>query len=391
MYSKKRHIISVIIACLLTFVITVVAGFAALFFIGYYSGIDMVVLAKEMILENYVDKLNEEQISAMDDMAISAMVASLDDPYSYYLSEELYERFEENNEEEYVGIGVTIEYDEEKKEVRITAVNGGSPAEKAGVIYGDILLGADDLTVEKHGYEAIVDYIKGGKRGEKVTVHVMRSGEEKSIEITRDTVTVGTITTEMIGGDVAYIKISNFQHNSVGDFANALADVKKNDAKSLIIDLRGNPGGYADSVIRMTDMLLPEGTIAYLEDNKGEREYFESDKNCIDIPMAVLINESTASAAELMTGSLQAYGKATVVGMKSYGKAVAQAPFMLTPETAIYLTTARYYTPKGECIDKKGITPDIEIDLPEELKAKASTLSYEEDVQLQAAIGIVKK
>ena len=259
------------------------------------------------------------------------------------------------------------------------------------MIFGDILLGADELTVKKHGYDAIVDHIKGGKRGEKVTVRILRGTEEKSIDVIRDTVSVGTISAEMLGGEIAYIKISNFQHNSVGDFANALVDVKKNNAKAMIIDLRGNPGGYADSVIKMTDMLLPEGTIAYLEDNKGQREYFESDKNCLDIPMAVLINESTASAAELMTGSLQAYGKATVVGMKSYGKAVAQAPFMLTPETAIYLTTARYYTPKGECIDKKGITPDIEVDLPEELKAKASTLSYEEDVQLQTAIGAVQK
>lgn len=391
MYSKKQHIISVIKACLITFVVTLVVAFAALLIISWYSGIDIVVAARELICENYVDELNDQQISDMNEAAIGAMVASLNDPYSYYFNEDIYDQFEENNEEEYVGIGVTIEYSDTEKLARVSAVNSGGPAEKAGVIFGDILLGADDLTVEKHGYNAIVDHIKGGKKGEKVVVRVLRGTEEKAIEVIRDTVSVGTITAEMLGEEIAYIKISNFQHNSVEDFEKALADVKKNNAKAMIIDLRGNPGGYADSVIRMTDMLLPEGTIAYLEDNKGQREYFESDKNCIDIPMAVLINESTASAAELMTGSLQAYGKATVVGMKSYGKAVAQAPFMLTEETAIYLTTARYYTPKGECIDKKGIMPDIEIDLPAELKAKASTLSYAEDVQLQTAIGAVKK
>lgn len=391
MYSKKKHIISLIKACVLTFLITIVAAFVAIIVIGYNSGIDIVVAARELIRENYVDELNEQQLSDMNEAAIGAMVSSLNDPYSYYFNEDVYDQFEENNEEEYVGIGVTIEYDDEKKSARVSAVNGGGPAEKAGVIFGDILLGADDLTVEKHGYEAIVDHIKNGKRGEKVTVHVMRGTEEKSIDVIRDIVSYETITAEMLGDEIAYIKISNFQHNSVVDFKNALADVEKNNAKAMIIDLRGNPGGYADSVIRMTDMLLPEGTIAYLENNKGEREYFKSDKNCVDIPMAVLINESTASAAELMTGSLQAYGKATVVGMKSFGKAVAQAPFMLTEETAIYLTTARYYTPKGECIDKKGIIPDIEIDLPEELKAQISTLSHEDDVQLQTAIGAVKK
>lgn len=391
MYSKKQHIISVIKACLITFVATVAVGVVALTIIGWYSGIDIVVAARELILANYVDELNEQQISDMNEAAIGAMVASLKDPYSYYFNEDVYDKFEEINKEEYVGIGVSIEYNNEKKVARVSAVESGGPAEKAGIISGDIVLGVDDLSVKKHGYNAILDHIKGGKRGEKVTVYILRGAEEKTIDIIRDTISLGTISAEMLGDEIAYIKISNFQHNSVEDFAKALGDVKKNNAKSLIIDLRGNPGGYADSVISMTDMLLPEGMIAYLEDNKGKREYFNSDKNCIDIPMAVLINESTASAAELMTGSLQAHGKATVVGMKSYGKAVAQAPLMLTEETAIYLTTSRYYTPKGECIDKKGITPDIEIDLPEELKAKASTLSYEEDVQLQTAIGAVKK
>ena len=136
----------------------------------------------------------------------------------------------------------------------------------------------------------------------------------------------------------------------------------------------------------MTDMLLPKGTIAYLENNKGERKYFESDARCLDMPMAVLINEGTASASELMAGSLQAYEKAVVVGKKSYGKAVGQVPIMLTEDTAIYLTTARYYTPKGECIDKLGIKPDIEAELPEELAPRISELTVSEDPQLKAAL-----
>ncbi len=211
-------------------------------------------------------------------------------------------------------------------------------------------------------------------------------GKDLTFDVARQVLTLDTITGKMLNNNIAYIKISEFQHNSVSDFSAALDDMTKKGAKGLIIDLRSNPGGYADSVIKMTDMLLPEGTIAYLEDNKGNKEYFESDKGCINIPMVVLVNEGTASAAELMAGSLQAYEKAKIVGMKTYGKAVGQAPYMLTEETAIYLTSARYYTPKGECIDKKGITPDIEIDLPDELKAQLSTLEDSEDVQFQVAI-----
>jgi len=394
LYSKKRHIITVLVACVITFVITAALALGVVITVNLHSGIDIVVAAREMVRENYVDQLSEQQISDMNEAAIGAMVASLKDPYSYYFNADMYDQFQENSEEEYVGIGITIEYSDIEKVARVSSVNRGGPAEKAGVIFGDILLGADELTVEKHGYEAIVDHIKNGKKGEKVTVHISRAStdasEKKSIEIVREVITVETIEAEMLDDGIAYIKISNFQHNSVEHFAKALFDVEKNGATGMVIDLRGNPGGYADSVIKMTDMLLPEGTIAYLEDNKGRKEYFESDENCIDIPMAVLINESTASAAELMTGSLQAYDKAVVVGKKSFGKAVAQAPFMLTEETAIYLTTARYYTPKGECIDKKGITPDIEIDLPAEQKAQLSTLSYAEDVQLQAAITAIK-
>ncbi|MBQ3181249.1 MAG: S41 family peptidase, partial [Clostridia bacterium] len=209
--------------------------------------------------------------------------------------------------------------------------------------------------------------------------------------VERRKITLNTISGKILNGNIAYIKISEFQHNSIADFSAALDDIKSKDAKGLIIDLRSNPGGYADSVIKMTDMLLPKGTIAYLEDNKGNKEYFESDKNCLDIPMVVLVNEGTASAAELMAGSLQAYEKAEIVGMKTYGKAVGQTPYMLTEETAIYLTSARYYTPKGECIDKRGIAPDVEIDLPEELKVSLSTLSDSQDVQLQVAIETVLK
>lgn len=386
MYSKKHIVLAVII----TFFATSILGA-----FGYYwrseMNVDVLTAAKNLVVDNYVDILTEEQINDMDDAAITAMVASLNDPYSYYFDMEDYDDFEEHNEEEYVGIGVNVEYNAKTKILTVTSPTAGSPAEKAGVLPQDIITGVDKLTIEKDGYDAVIDYIKGGSEGDVVTLHIIRANNAKEIQVKRETIVTKTVFPKMLDEAVGYIKITKFQHNSVEDFSSAIAELKTKDAKALIIDLRNNPGGYADSVLKMTDMLLPKGTIAYLEDNKGEREYFESDAKCINMPMAVLINEGTASAAELMSGSLKAYELATIVGKKSYGKAVGQAPIMLTEETAIYLTTARYYTPKGECIDKIGIVPDVEVELPAELAARLSDLKPNEDPQLSRAMEEIYK
>ncbi len=390
MYSKKQVIKAVAISCLITLLVSVL-GTSVYRKINDFLNEDVLQRAKRIITQNYVDKLTDEQINAMNDAALTAMVASLEDPYSYYFDMDRFDEFEENNKEEYVGIGISVVYDANDKTLTVTAPTAGGPAEKAGILPQDIILGVDDLTLEKDGYDAIISHIKSGKEGEVVTLYIKRDGKESEFGVERRKISLDTISGKMMSGNIAYIKISEFQHNSVADFSAALDDIKSKGVKGLIIDLRNNPGGYADSVIKMTDMLLPKGTIAYLEDNKGNKEYFESDDKSLDIPMVVLVNEGTASAAELMAGSLQAYDKAEIVGMKTYGKAVGQTPFMLTEETAIYLTSARYYTPKGECIDKKGITPDVEIDLPEELKVSLSTLTDDKDVQLQAAIETIMK
>jgi len=390
LYSKKHIVISIILSVAIT--LTSCVGIGILFLgTGLFSRNDDVLLrARKIITENYVDQLSDEEINEMNDAAIAAMVASLDDPYSYYLDADTYTKFEDNNKEEYVGIGVNVSYDSETKTLTVTAPTSGGPAEKAGIIPKDVIVGVDDLTVAEDGYDAIINHIKDGKEGETVKIDILREGVPLTVNVVRSVISLDTITFKMLDDDMAYIKISEFQHNSIEDFEKALEEMEEKGAKGLIIDLRSNPGGYADSVIKMTDMLLPEGTIAYLEDNKGEREYFKSDKNCIDIPMVVLVNEGTASAAELMCGSLQAYEVATVVGMKTYGKAVGQAPYPLTEDTAIYLTSARYYNPKGVCIDKKGIVPDVEVDLSDELKARLSTLTLEEDVQLKTGISTLE-
>ena len=387
MYSKKTIIltavISVITASLLTAIILLKTFTPALSNVLYR--------AENLISENYVDDLTEEQKEKMEDYAVSAMVASLEDPYSFYFDAENYDTFEENMQEEYVGVGVSVNFDSEKNQMVVISPTDNSPAQKAGILPGDIITKVDDIKVTKDNYNDVIEHIKGNgaKKGSKVTIFVLRGEKEKVFELSRDTISIDTVSHKMLDESVGYIRISEFKHNTVDEFKEALDFIKENKAKGFVIDLRSNPGGYADSVLEMTDMLLPEGTIAYLEDSKGEKEYFKSDKNWINLPMTVLVNEGTASAAELMAGSLKAHDKAKIVGKKTYGKAVGQTPYMLTRETAIYLTNARYYTPKGECIDKKGIKPDIEVDLPDEQKVNLSSLDASNDAQLKMAVEVL--
>lgn len=384
MFTKKH----IIITALVTFAATAVFAVAGTFFYLRFSSYDVVAQARNLICEHYVDPLSQEQVDKMNDYAISAMVASLEDPYSYYFDAATYESYEESTKEEYVGVGITVSFDTENNQMVVISPTDGSPAQKAGILPGDIVTQVDDLVVTQESYNDVVDHIRGegAAAGTSVQIHVLRDGEEKVFDIVRDIIPVDTVSFKMLDENIGYIRISEFQHSTVDEFAEALAGIQSAGAKGFVIDLRSNPGGYADSVLQMTDMLLPKGTIAYLEDNKGEKEYFYSDADHVDLPMAILVNEGTASASELMAGSVQAYEEATIIGTKTYGKAVGQTPYMLTKDTAIYLTNARYYTPKGECIDQKGITPDIEVDLPDELKANLTALDPAQDDQLRTAV-----
>ena len=384
MFSKKHIILTAIVTFFAT-LLCVCVGFIVWALHGNYYTIS---IARDIISECYVDPLTEEQQKKMEDYAITAMVASLEDPYSSYLNETAFDSYAETMEEEYIGVGVTVSYDTEADQLVVIAPTDGSPAQKAGILPGDVITKVDNLKVTAESYDAVIDHIRGdeAKKGSSVKMYILRNGKELEIDIIRDIIPLDTVSHKMLDDNVGYIRISSFKMGTVDEFDEGLSYVLENGAKGLIIDLRSNPGGYADSVIRMTDKLLPKGTIAYLENNKGEREYFYSDAKWINIPMVILVNEGTASASELMAGSTQALGVAKIVGMKTYGKAVGQRPYMLSEDTAIYLTDSRFYTPKGDCIDKKGITPDIEVDLPDDLKADISSLEISQDDQLRTAM-----
>ena len=385
MFRKKHLVITAAITAAVAWTLSAIVFFVANIF---FNNGDVLVRARKLIAENYVDPLTDEQIARMNDMAISAMVYSLGDPYSNYLNADALASYQEDKNEIYKGIGVSVNFNSEKEEMTVIAPYDNSPAQKAGILPGDIVKKVGDMAVTRDTYEAILEYIKAGEDDE-IDFVIQRGEEDLAFTVRREEIRRQSVTHKMYDGGIGYIRVSEFIHNTKEDFQAAIDDLQSQNMQALIIDLRNNPGGYADTVIDMTDSLLPEGVIAYLEDNQGRRQYFNSDENALEVPMAVLINQGTASASELLAGSLQAHGLATIIGEKSFGKAVGQSVYQLSPNTAIYLTSARYFTPKGECIDGVGIMPDIQVALSEDLMGKISLLSPEEDPQLAKALEVL--
>ncbi len=381
MYGKKHIVITAVLTAV---VVWLLSGVFHLRMVGYDSG-DTLMRAKQFIEKTYVDELTEEQKQRMLDYAISGLIYGLGDQYTSYLNEEDLLAYQETKEEVYKGIGVSINFDGESEKMTVVSPYDGSPAQKAGILPGDVIEKVGKLEVSAETYNDVLEYIQKGD-DDDIKMVISRDGETKQFTVRREEIKRQSVSYKMYGDRIGYIRISEFIHSTKADFSDALVALQKQKMEALIIDLRNNPGGYADSVIHMTDELLPEGVIAYLEDNQGKRRYFNSDKNSLDMPIAVLINQGTASASELMAGSLQAHGLATVIGEKSYGKAVGQSLYPLTNKTAIYITDSRYYTPKGECIDGIGIMPDIAVGLDKELVGKISTLEPSEDAQLAQAL-----
>ncbi|MBQ3553898.1 MAG: S41 family peptidase [Clostridia bacterium] len=391
MYQKKHLILIALVSAFLTLLVTLTA--APLLTKNSETAEGKLLRARDMIMEHYVDSLTPAQMEKMDDAAIGAMVASLGDPYSRYMNEASLSAYEEDKAEEYFGIGMEINFSGDTGEMLVTAAYDGSPAQKAGVMPQDRIVAVDEMVVSAETYNQIMAHIKdeNAKEGDEILLTIERGEEKRRLEIPvkRAKVAIQTVTSKMLGNGIGFIRLSQFIHSTAEDFDAAVAELKNSGMRGLIIDLRSNPGGYASSVLSIADSVLPEGTIAYLEDNKGRREYFKSDENELGLPMVVLINNGTASAAELLAGSIKAYELGTLVGEKSYGKAVGQSVYPLTNRTALYLTHARYYTPKGECIDKKGIEPDVFVELPEELYGRLPLLSVSEDPQLSRAVELM--
>ncbi|MBR5537220.1 MAG: S41 family peptidase, partial [Clostridia bacterium] len=323
------------------------------------------------------------------EMAAAGYVAGLGDTWSGYYTAEQTAAIKEEDSNQYVGIGVTYGVQAENL-YEILTVTAGGPAEKAGMLPGDRVLAVDGVDVSTlEDPDELVTLVKGDI-GTAVTITVDRAGEELILQITRDTVPIYSVTSSLLGNKVGYIAIDNFNSNVEKEFASHLSSLTAQGAKAFIFDVRNNFGGFVSVMHDMLDRLLPAGPVITMVDKAGNQLPMTSDAACVEVPMAVLTNAYSISAAEFFAAALQEYNVATVVGEKTGGKGYSQQTFVLSDGSSVNLSTTRYYTPKGNSLAETGVTPDQIVELSkEDLSLLVSDmLEPAEDEQLQAALQI---
>lgn len=338
-------------------------------------------------ITNLIDKysLYELEDETLVDGIYKGLVSGLGDVYSTYYNEEEYNLLMESTSGKYQGIGVMISQHPDTGIIKVVKVFEGGPAAEVGMLPGDILFSVND--VEATGVESskVVSWIKTNE-GDTVNIEVVRDGEYIKFDVERREVEVPTIEYKMLDNNVGYIQVAEFDSVTSEQFIAAVEDLKDKGMQGLVIDLRDNPGGLYNIVCEMLDYILPEGRIVYTEDKDGNiEEEFSDDEKQLDIPYSVIINGSSASASEIFAGTVKDFGIGKVVGETSYGKGVVQRILSLTDGTAVKLTISKYFTSKGVDINKKGVEPDVEVSLPDELK-KQSQIDEKDDTQLQKAI-----
>lgn len=326
----------------------------------------------EEIMEAYYEEPDED---AMQEMMYKGLVAGLEDPYSVYMTAEEYASYVESISGEFEGIGIVFSTNNDGKFV-IVQVIPDSPAEKAGLKSGDILLKADGKTYDT--MEELSAAIKG-KAGTKVAITYMRDEKEKEISIIRDNIVAVTVESEIMDGNIGYIAISGFEGHTGEDFNKALDEMEEKDVAGLIIDLRDNGGGTVASCIEVSDSLMGKGTIVSMEDRYGNTEEYSSDKNTTSLPYVVLVNENSASSAEIMAAAVKDNTDNPVVGTTTFGKGIVQMTEDIGDGSALKLTVMQYFSPKGTVIHEKGVKPDYVVEN-----------SGDTDLQLKKAIELLK-
>lgn len=361
---------------------------------------DKLELIGELVDQIYLNGVSAE---AVQEGMFRGLLAGLGDPYSCYYTAEEYDALMESTNGVYCGIGAVVQQNINTMLITIVKPFVDGPAYKAGMLPGDIIYMVDGIDVTGMDINNVVAMMKG-EANTIVKVTVLRGSEQIELVITRDFVEVETITSELLENQIGLITISEFDEVTIQQFKTAVDQLQAEGAKGYIIDLRGNPGGLLNAVVDMLDYLLPKGLLVYTEDKYGYREeYSAADDHEVDLPIVVLINENSASASEIFAAAMQDYEAATIVGTTSFGKGIVQSIYPVSwvasnlgmkgfeeDGSAVKVTISTYYTPNGRCIHGTGVTPDVEVELAEELKQQV-VIEQKDDNQLQKAIEILQE
>lgn len=386
MNSKRlTKVLSYVLTAVLSAAVTM--GAVYFFLLPENSGESKLNTLEKLIQNYFIGEYDETEI---EDAAANAMIDALGDRWSYYISADSWQSYQEQMKNAYVGIGVTIRSREDGEGLDVEGVTEGGPAEEAGLKVGDRIIGVDGKSISGMAISDVKTMIQG-ESGTGVKLTILRDDAELELEVIRREVKTPVATAKLLEGGIGYIKIANFNTNCADETIAAIEQMISEGATKLLFDVRYNPGGYASELVEVLDYLLPEGKLFTRVDYSGKESTDMSDAHCIDLPMAVLVNADSYSAAEFFAAALSEYGVATVVGEKTVGKGYFQTTFQLPDGSAVGLSIGKYYTPKGESLAGVGITPDVEVAVTDEIAAGiyAGTLDLSEDPQALAAMDVL--
>lgn len=355
------------------------------------SKFSKMLIVKKNLQHFYDGKIDEE---VLVNGAIKGMTESLKDPYTVYMDEKEYKDFSTETKGDYVGIGIQVGVKDNKVMV-ITAFDD-SPAKKAGIITGDIIEKVNDEKVTGKEYEKAISVMRGEKNT-YVNLTISREGKGAfDVKVKRDSITLTSVNGEMLDEKIGYVQISIFDEHTDKQFEKVVTDLKKKGMKSMMLDLRQNPGGWLTKSIDITSEFIPKGKVivSTIDKNNDKEEYKSKGGELIGMPLVVLTDGGTASASEIVSGAIRDYKVGTLVGKNTFGKGIVQSvlydkKFGFGDGTALKVTTSKYYTPSGENIHHKGIKPDIQVEYPKELLNK--TYNRKTDPQFNKALEVIKE
>ena len=371
--------------------VAAIASAATLYTSDYYTpdpAYTKLEQLSDLIEERFI---GESDRTAYEDAAATAMVNALGDEWSYYIPAASYQSHLETVQNAYVGIGITIMVREEGDGFEVTKVNEGGPADEAGMLAGDVIVGIEGQTASGMSADDARNLVRG-EENSQVLLTILRGDETFDLAVTRKTVLTAVATGQMLDGNIGLVTIVNFDDRCFSESKAAIEDLISQGAVGLIFDVRNNPGGYKHELVDLLDYLLPEGPLFRAEDYLGNVEVDESDAKHLKIPMAVLVNGYSYSAAEFFAAALSEYEAAIVVGQQTYGKGYFQTTIRLNDGSAVGLSVGKYTTPNGNNLAGVGITPDIvvEVDEDTDFRIYAGTMDPDEDPQIQAALQALK-
>lgn len=335
----------------------------------------------------YYDNVDDTELK---DGLYEGMISGLGDKYSVYYNEEDYKQMQVSTTGQYYGIGAGLRQDPDTMVVSISKIYEGTPSDEAGLLADDVITSVDGTDATSMEVTELVKLIRG-EEGTSVHLEVYRpsTGENLSFDVERKNVTLPSVSSQMLGDNIGYIHIDSFETETADQFEKAVAELDSEGMKALVLDVRYNGGGLVTAVVQILDDILPEGTVVYTEDKNGHREtYTSSVDTYMEYPLAVLINEDSASASEILAGAIKDYEYGTLIGTTTFGKGIVQTIFPLEDGDAVKLTTAKYFTPNGNYIHGVGIDPDIELEY-EYLNPDGTEYDVKYDNQIQKAVEVL--